>query len=134
VESGRIALSWLRLSRLAASMASWSLANWIGFLAMLTSCSAWKRLASTLFAPTCRTPTWLTVGIMAMVAEEERRMISKRTKDALAAAKKRGTQLGGFRGVIPSKKTRALGIKAIQARADAKAGSLGNYRRPGKRV
>ena len=28
----------------------------------------------------------LTVGIMAMVAEEERRMISKRTKDALAAA------------------------------------------------
>lgn len=33
----------------------------------------------------------LTVGIMAMVAEEERRMISKRTKDALAAAKRRGT-------------------------------------------
>lgn len=29
----------------------------------------------------------LTVGIMAMVADEERRMISKRTKDALAAAK-----------------------------------------------
>ena len=31
----------------------------------------------------------LTVGIMAMVADEERRMISKRTK-ALAAAKRRG--------------------------------------------
>ena len=29
----------------------------------------------------------LTVGIMAMVADEERRMISRRTKDALAAAK-----------------------------------------------
>jgi DNA invertase Pin-like site-specific DNA recombinase len=29
----------------------------------------------------------LTVGIMAMVAEEERRMISKRTKDALAGGK-----------------------------------------------
>jgi DNA invertase Pin-like site-specific DNA recombinase len=32
----------------------------------------------------------LTVGIMAMVADEERGMISKRTKDALAASKARG--------------------------------------------
>jgi DNA invertase Pin-like site-specific DNA recombinase len=32
----------------------------------------------------------LTAGIMAMVADEERRMISRRTKDALAAAKARG--------------------------------------------
>ncbi len=37
----------------------------------------------------------LTVGIMAMVADEERRMISARTKAVLAAAKKRGTKLGG---------------------------------------
>jgi DNA invertase Pin-like site-specific DNA recombinase len=39
----------------------------------------------------------LTIGIMAMVAEEERRMISARTKAALAAAKKAGTKLGGRR-------------------------------------
>src|SRR5918998_5480233 len=39
----------------------------------------------------------LTVGIMAMVADEERRMISRRTKDALAAAKGRGVTLGGIR-------------------------------------
>jgi DNA invertase Pin-like site-specific DNA recombinase len=31
----------------------------------------------------------LTVGIMAIVADEERRMISARTKAALAAAKRR---------------------------------------------
>ena len=55
----------------------------------------------------------LTAGIMAMVAEEERRMISKRTKDALAAAKRRGTKLGGDRGVVPSRKTRALAVERL---------------------
>jgi DNA invertase Pin-like site-specific DNA recombinase len=66
----------------------------------------------------------LTVGIMAMVAEEERRMISKRTIDALAAAKRRGTKLGGDRGVVPSQKASAMGVAALQTRANSRAADI----------
>ena len=66
----------------------------------------------------------LTVGIMAMVADEERRMISQRTKVALAAAKKRGVKLGGDRGVRLSRAARKAGRDAQAARASERAADL----------
>ena len=66
----------------------------------------------------------LTVGIMAMVAEEERRMISERTKAALAAAKARGVKIGGDRGSIPSKAARRLAGESVRRRVTARARDL----------
>jgi DNA invertase Pin-like site-specific DNA recombinase len=39
----------------------------------------------------------LTIHVMAAMAQHERKAISRRTKEALAAAKARGTRLGGWR-------------------------------------
>ena len=78
----------------------------------------------------------LTVGIMAMVAEDEAQRISKRTKAALRAAKRRGVKLGGNRGVTPTTRMRKLAAEALQRRTAARVAdspqSSKSYRRPGK--
>ncbi len=60
----------------------------------------------------------MVLTVMASVAEFEARRISERTKEALAAAKKRGVKLGGVRaGTIKSN-------VAAKAKADSEAESL----------
>ena len=68
----------------------------------------------------------MVVGIMAVVAQAERKMISTRTKAALAAAKVRGTKLGGDRGNLAEVGAagRAKGTLARQEKAKARAGDL----------
>jgi DNA invertase Pin-like site-specific DNA recombinase len=69
----------------------------------------------------------LTVGIMALVAQQEREAISKRTKEALTAAKKRGQVLGNPNGAAALKragKGNTAGVNAIQSQADAHAEDL----------
>lgn len=67
----------------------------------------------------------MTVGIMAVMAEHEREMISRRTKEALAAAKARGQKLGRPSGSNGPFVDPALGRAARTAKADKFARLVG---------
>lgn len=69
----------------------------------------------------------LTVGIMALVAQQEREAISKRTKEALAAAKARGVKLGNPNGAAALRKAGKGGTalqETVRKNADAFADNL----------
>jgi len=70
----------------------------------------------------------VTLGIMAIIAEEERRLISERTKAALKAAKARGVKLGNPNGAEAFRRTgfrgSKIGAEANKANAQRRAESL----------
>jgi DNA invertase Pin-like site-specific DNA recombinase len=71
----------------------------------------------------------LTVGIMALVAQQERQAISQRTREALRAARARGTKLGNPNGAAALRraaKGNDAALRVTQENARARAEALRN--------
>jgi DNA invertase Pin-like site-specific DNA recombinase len=71
----------------------------------------------------------LTVGIMALVAQQEREAISRRTKEALAAAKARGVKLGNPNGAEALRRS-GQGSTALRAAVRTNADLFAESLRP----
>ncbi len=134
IESGRradrpqlaLALERCRLTRSTLCVAKLDrLTRDSGFLAKLRDSKVDFVAADNPYA------TPLTVTILIAVAEEERRLASVRTKEALAAAKTRGVRLGNPLGSAAfGVRSRAGAREALKSKADGFALSLSGIVRP----